>query len=117
MLASQESPTCTAACFCGNRWACRWCAPAPLLTNDELHSVSYAFYGFCLVILAKAPRRLTTNSPNQLFGLSQPLLTDSIKARGIVHQYFPLAFLADILSLEKNIHRAVETITVRDVRT
>jgi len=40
---------------------------------------------------------------------------NSVKARGVIDEQFLLALLADIVSFEEDIDRAVETVAVRDI--
>ncbi len=43
-------------------------------------------------------------------------LFEAVRARSVINEKFSLALLADIVSLEKNIYRAVEPVSVRDVQ-
>src|SRR4030095_13272178 len=41
---------------------------------------------------------------------------ESVKARGVVNKELALAFLANVFSLEKDIDRAIEPVSVRNIR-
>ena len=42
---------------------------------------------------------------------------ESVKARVVVNKQLALAFLANVFSLKKNIDRAIEPVSVRNIRT
>ena len=53
---------------------------------------------------------------NRRYRQSRLQLFEPVKARCVINEQLSLALLADIVSLEEDIDRAVEAVSVRDIR-